>query len=55
MMEFFCCDLHHSSYCPECRGELCHGRLVNGLNPDGTNKWEGENEASDNAKQRKTL
>lgn len=23
MIEYYCCDLHHSSYCPRCRGEWC--------------------------------
>lgn len=36
-MEYYCCGLHHSSYCPECRGELCLSRLTNHLDPAGGN------------------
>lgn len=33
-MEYYCCDLHHSSYCPECRGDTCEARVLNNLDPD---------------------
>lgn len=33
-MEFYCCDLHHSMYCPECRGETCLSRLKKGVVED---------------------
>ena len=26
-MDYYCCDAHHSSYCPECCGETCLSRL----------------------------
>lgn len=38
--EYFCCALHHSSYCPECRGETCDVRLRYFL---GDTDWRGEN------------
>ena len=36
--EYFCCGLHHSSYCPECRGERCENRIKYKLNPKGGNE-----------------
>ena len=33
--EFFCCGLHHSSYCPDCRGEVCESRIRSRLRIDG--------------------
>lgn len=36
-MEYFCCGLHHSSYCPACRGEFCKDMVVYGLHPQGGN------------------
>lgn len=38
MKEYFCCDLHHSSYCPECRGVKCKSRIDYKLNPEGGNE-----------------
>ena len=38
MMEYYCCGLHHSSYCPECQGRLCLSRLTNHLDPEGGNE-----------------
>ena len=35
--EYFCCGLHHSSYCPECLGKLCMNRLIYSLNSQGGN------------------
>lgn len=37
-MEYFCCGLHHSSYCPECLGKLCEGRLIHSLDRQGGNE-----------------
>ena len=39
--EYFCCALHHSSYCPECRGEICDIRL---RYPLSDIDWREENE-----------
>ena len=38
LMEYYCCGLHHSSYCPECLGKLCKDRLKYALDPQGGNK-----------------
>ena len=37
-MEYFCCGSHHSSYCPECLGELCKDRLIYALDTQGGNE-----------------
>lgn len=37
-MEYYCCGLHHSSYCPECLGKLCKNRLKYALDPQGGNE-----------------
>lgn len=37
-MEYYCCGLHHSSYCPECHGEYCESRIKYRLNPSGNNE-----------------
>lgn len=37
-MNFRCCDLHDSMYCPECRGEMCFNRVRYHLNPEGGNE-----------------
>ena len=37
-MEYFCCGLHHSSYCPECLGKTCKERLIHSLDPQGGNE-----------------
>lgn len=38
MTEFFCCGLHHSSYCPEVRGVPCGTRIAFRLDPNGVNE-----------------
>ena len=38
MNNYFCCGLHHSSYCPECRGKICKERIEYRLNPKGGNE-----------------
>lgn len=37
-IEYYCCDLHYSSYCSECQGELCIDRIVYDLNSEGGNQ-----------------
>ena len=36
-MEYFCCNMHHSSYCPECRGEKCEARTAFDLDMNAYN------------------
>ena len=38
LMEYYCCGLHHSSYCPECLGKLCKDRLKYVLDSQGGNE-----------------
>lgn len=37
-MNYRCCGLHDSMYCPECRGEMCFNRVRYHLNPEGGNE-----------------
>lgn len=38
MIEYKCCGLHHSSYCPETRGVPCGTRMAFRLDPNGVNE-----------------